>query len=152
MICHAAGALVDAERAFTRSLELGTTRVVTTAMFSLVLLDQGRGEDALASAQSEPDEFWRKWAKAIIFDRLGRKTDADAALADLISMSGVGDAYQVAEVLAARGDLDDAFDWLDRAVAIHDPGVTHIKASPCLRSLYGDPRWNNVLKKIGFEV
>ena len=152
MICHGAGAFVDAERAFTRSLELGTTRVVTTAMFSLVLLDQGRGEDALALAQTEPDEFWRKWAKAIIFDRLGLKSDADAALTDLISMAGDGDAYQVAEVLAARGDLDDAFDWLDRAVAIHDPGVTHIKASLCLRSLHGDPRWNDVLKKIGFEV
>src|SRR5436190_3790963 len=54
MICHAAGLLAEAERAFNRSLELGTRRMVSKAMLSLVLLDDGRGEEALKEAASEP--------------------------------------------------------------------------------------------------
>jgi len=151
MISHAAGLLDEAEKAFRRSLELGTRRMVTTAMLSLVLLDDGRGEEALKEAEREPDEFWRVWARAIIFHGLGRQADADAALAELTSTATDGEAYQVAEVFAAHGHNDQAFEWLDRALAARDPGLTHIKASPNLRTLHADPRWPGFLAKIGFD-
>jgi TolB-like protein/Tfp pilus assembly protein PilF len=151
MICHSSGLLAEAEKAFRRSLELGTRRMVSTAMLSLVLVDAGRSDEALAEAEREPDDFWRVWARAIILDRLGRADESDAALAELIAIAGDGDAYQVAEVFSARGDVDGAFEWLERALAVHDPGLTHIKASPCLRALHDDPRWSSVLRKIGFE-
>jgi hypothetical protein len=77
--------------------------------------------------------------------------EADAALSELTDLAGDGDAYQVAEVFSARGDADRAFEWLERALAVHDPGLTHVKASPCLLPLHEDPRWSRVLKKIGFD-
>lgn len=151
MICHGAGVLDEAEKAFRRSLELSTSRVVTKAMLSLVLLDAGRDGEALVEARNEPDEFWRCWAMSIVLERMDHKDEALDALNALMSMAGDGDAYQLAEVFAERGDIDTAFEWLDRAVAVHDPGVTHIKASPCLRGLHTDPRWSRVVKKIGFD-
>jgi eukaryotic-like serine/threonine-protein kinase len=151
MICHAAGLLDEAERAFRRALELGTHRMVSTAMLSLVLLDEGRGEEALGEARHEPDEYWQLWARSIILHRLGRDEDAGQALEELTSITTDGDAYQLAEVFSARGETEKAFEWLERAVALHDPGVTHAKASPCLRPLHEDPRWASILKQIGFD-
>lgn len=152
LICHAAGLLDEAERAFRRSLELGSSRLVSAAMLSLVLLDEGRGEEALATVALEPDDFWRLWARSIVYYALGRDTEADASLADLMSVSGDGEAYQLAEVYAGRGDIDDAFQSLERALTIRDPGLTHAKSSPCLRPLHDDARWPVMLKKIGLDA
>ena len=49
-----------------------------------------------------------------------------------------------------RGETEDAFEWLDRAIAERDAGVTHANASPRFRGLHSDPRWPVLLKKIGF--
>jgi hypothetical protein len=58
---------------------------------------------------------------------------------------------QIAEVHAARGDVDQAFQWHERAFTLHDLGPRGTKVSPRLRSLHGDPRWGAFLKKMGFE-
>ena len=58
-------------------------------------------------------------------------------------------AYQAADVYAARVEADLAFEWLDRAYAQRDPGLTQMKTDPCLRSLHTDPRWDIFLRKMG---
>lgn len=62
-----------------------------------------------------------------------------------------GSANLVAEVYAARGEVDRAFEWLERAYAQRDPGLAEMKAAPYLRSLHGDQRWVAFLKKMGLE-
>jgi tetratricopeptide (TPR) repeat protein len=119
-------------------------------MLSLVLIDEGRAEDALTQAQLEPDPFWRLWALTILFYLTGRHEESDAALNELIDVHAAGDAYQIAEAYAMRGGIDEAFEWLDRAIAEHDAGVTHANASPRFRGLHSDPRWPVLLKEIGF--
>ena len=60
-------------------------------------------------------------------------------------------ASQIAEVHAARGEVDRAFEWLDRAYAQRDPGLAGMKVSAQFRSLRGDPRWGALVKMMGFE-
>ena len=48
-----------------------------------------------------------------------------------------GLAYQIAEVYAWRGEKDKAFEWLDRAYAQRDGGLSFIKADPLLASAGG---------------
>jgi len=50
-----------------------------------------------------------------------------------------------------RNEIDQAFEWLERAIEERDPGVTHTKANPRFRLLRDDSRWPALLKKIGFE-
>ena len=50
-----------------------------------------------------------------------------------------------------RGEIDTAFEWLERAIDSRDAGVTHGKVNPRFRPLHGDPRWELLMKKIGFE-
>jgi TolB-like protein/tetratricopeptide (TPR) repeat protein len=152
LICHSAGLLAESERAYQRARELSPQRFVTTAMLALLLADQGSMKEAVEMAGREPDLFWRLWALAIIYHLNGEKDASDRMLTEIIDEHSEGDEYQVAEIYAARGESDKAFEWLERAVAERDPGVTHICASPRFRSLHADARWTAMLKTIGFDA
>jgi tetratricopeptide (TPR) repeat protein len=148
-IAHTAGKLDDAATAFYRAIELSPDRLASRAMLSIVLLDQGLNEKAKAQAESEPDDFWRSWALAIIHSRSGEAADSDLAAARLNESYIAADAFQLAEVCAARGEADKAFAWLNKALDERDPGLSHAKASVHLRSLYHDPRWEELTNKVG---
>jgi hypothetical protein len=53
------------------------------------------------------------------------------------------------EVYAARGDVDAAFAWLEKAHEQRDPGVTHVTTDGFLKPLHGDPRWGPFLARLG---
>lgn len=150
LTCHAAGLLDESAGAFGRALELAPRRFVSGALLALVLMDQGRPEAALEQANLEPDEFWRTWVLAIISYMLGRNVESDEALRKLSEEYAAGNAYQIAEVHSMRGEIDPAFEWLNRAIEERDPGVTHTKVNPRFRPLKGEARWTDVLRKIGF--
>ncbi len=59
-------------------------------------------------------------------------------------------AYQVAEVYAFRQQVDNAFEWLERAYVQRDPGVTHSATDSFLLPLHGDPRWRPFVQRLGF--
>ena len=46
---------------------------------------------------------------------LGKRSESDAALAELIQKYEREMAYDIAYVLAFRGEADRAFEWLDKA-------------------------------------
>jgi hypothetical protein len=46
--------------------------------------------------------------------------------------------FDIAEAHAWRGENDLAFDWLDRAYALREPGLADIKLSPYLQRLADD--------------
>jgi tetratricopeptide (TPR) repeat protein len=151
LICHAAGLLDESETALRRALDLGPQRLVTTAMLSLVVAEKGNLEQAVELAEREPDQLWRLWALAIIYFRSGDNDRAHRILDTIIDEHADGDAFQIGEIFAVGGEIDKAFEWLERAIAERDPGVTHVVGSPRFRTLHADPRWPALLKTIGFE-
>ena len=56
--------------------------------------------------------------------------------------------YQIAAVHAFRDEADLAFEWLERAYAQRDSGVSGIKGDPLMRGLAGDPRYKAFLRKL----
>ena len=148
---YASGRMPEAEMACRRSLELGPQRVATRTLLSMILLAQHRGEEAIAEAMREPEEVFRLWALAIVHHALGHRAESDAALHELIAKDADRAAFQIAEVQGARGEVDAAFRWLERANEQKDSGLTAVKLSPYLRSLHGDQRWRTFLKKMGLE-
>ncbi len=121
------------------------------AMLALVLLDQGRAEEALAEANAEPAEWARLWSLAIVYWRLDRKEESTEALEQLAHMHGDSSGFQVAQVHAVRGERDAAFEWLERAYEGRDAGVALAKVSRHLDGLHGDPRWATFMRRIGLE-
>ena len=145
----AAGKLGEAELEYRKALELAPQRAVTQAYLALNLWAQGRNEAALAEALEAADEIWQNYALAIIHHGVGRRSEADAALRDLIAKYAESAAYQIAEVHAMRGETDHAFEWLERAYTQRDLGLSQMKTRPLLHSLHADPRWNSFLRKMG---
>jgi len=142
---------LEAEGAHRKALELSPQRAGSHGSLSMALIAQGRREEALAEASLEPEEATRLWALAIVQDALGNRAESDKLLRELVAKHADLSAWDVAEVHAARGEVDDAFRWLERAYAQRDGGLSGVKKSPRLRSLYDDPRWAAFLKKMGFE-
>ena len=71
------------------------------------------------------------------------------ALRLLIDRHADGWALQIAEVQAARDDVDAAFEWLDRAYARRDTGLPHLLSDQRLHPLRRDPRWNALVSRMG---
>ena len=57
-------------------------------------------------------------------------------------------AYQIGEIYACRGDVDLAFQWLNRAYQQRDSGMRSLKIDPLLKSLWQDPRYIDLLKRM----
>jgi serine/threonine protein kinase/tetratricopeptide (TPR) repeat protein len=148
---YAAGRFAEAETAYRRALELAPQGTGMRASLSLTLLALGRGDEALAEALREPDESHRLRALTIVHHVLGSGAESDATLEGLIEKYAGDAAYQIAEVHGARGEVERAFEWLERAYAQRDSGLSVMKVNPRLRSLHGDPRWGAFLKKMGLE-
>ena len=47
------------------------------------------------------------------------------------------------------GEADAAFHWLDQAYRQHWGFLMWVKVNPWLTSLHGDPRWGELLTKMG---
>ena len=146
---RAAWRLPEAEATFRKALEISPDRVVTHLVLATIALMQGRPDEALALARREPAEFARLTALALAFDAAGQKAEADEALAQLETKLGMDAAYQIAVIYAERESLDLAFTWLERARQQRDPGLAQVKREPFFRKLYGDPRWEALLEKMG---
>jgi serine/threonine protein kinase/Tfp pilus assembly protein PilF len=147
----AAGRFAEAETACRKALELSPQSIFIASGLSLILLAQGRADEALAAAAREPYESMRLYALGIIYHTLGRGTEADEALRELTEKYAVEAAAQIAEVHAARGEIDEAFEWLERAYAQRDAALPGLRLVPSYRSLHGDPRWAAFVRKLGLE-
>ena len=146
---HASGRFAEADGAFRKALELSPQRSITHFHLALNLLVQDRHEEALSAAQKEPENWARLVAVAVIHHEAGRHSDSETALQQLVTSHQTHAALQVAMVYAARGERDHAFDWLERAYAQKDPGLSDIQTEPWFRSLQTDARWGAFIRKMG---
>jgi hypothetical protein len=80
---------------------------------------------------------------------LGQAAASDTALVKLIEKFEKEWAYNIAYVLAFRGEADRAFEWLNKAVAYKDPGLAYIAVDPRFANIQSDPRWLPFLESIG---
>jgi hypothetical protein len=54
----------------------------------------------------------------------------------------------IAEVYAFRGQIEEAFEWLERAIAQKEVTTGYIKGDPLLSPLLADPRYARCLRKM----
>ena len=80
---------------------------------------------------------------------LGRKADSDAALVALIAKYENDGPFNIASVYAYRGEADEAFAWLDKAVEHGDTGLPEIVTENLFDKIHADPRWLPFLRKVG---
>jgi len=143
------GRLDDAENCLRKAMVLSSQTISVHAFLSLVLLEQGRIEEARAEADHEPTGTWGGWAKAIIENAAGQTEKAERILLEYIPKFRDDGAFQIAEIYASMKRPDLAFEYLDRALNFRDAGIAGIVVSPYLDPLHSDARWRPFLRKIG---
>jgi tetratricopeptide (TPR) repeat protein len=123
----------------------------TSANLSLsrILLIQGSMEAAMAAAEREQEPFWREFGILINLYAQGRGEEGDPRLVDFIEQNQADSAYQIATIYGFRGDIDQVFEWLELAYAQRDGGLPEMLSDPFLNQFSNDPRWVEVLKKVG---
>ncbi len=145
----AAGRLDEAASAIRHLLELDPQLPYSHGVLGAIFLLQNQPEMALAEMQLEVDPGFRDFGRIAALSALGRKAEADQALADFLEERSESAAFYIAEAYAWRGDLEQAFLWLDRAYEQRDPWLAEILYEPLLGNLKSDPRWPAFLDKMG---
>ncbi len=60
-------------------------------------------------------------------------------------------SFYVAALYTAMGDKEKAIHFLEKGYSDHEVEMYWLKVEPLFRPLHGDPRFENILAKIGFE-
>jgi tetratricopeptide (TPR) repeat protein len=63
--------------------------------------------------------------------------------------SAYGSAYRIAEAYAELGDKDQAFQWFNTAFQEHDEGLAALKTDFALDPIRSDPRFAELVRKVG---
>ena len=151
-VLFVAGKLDEADAVARKAADLQPSAAGNHRYQVHVAVERGDGETALREAQLEPDEGYRRFELALAHYVRGDRAAADAALADLIANGRDQLAYQIAEVYAVRGETDKAFEWLQISFDNHDTGTLSLLIDPLLRGLRSDPRYKNLLAKLGLPA
>jgi adenylate cyclase len=84
---------------------------------------------------------------AMIYHALGRHAESDAAMA-AAEKNNAHDVGQIAMAHAYRGEVDQAFKWLERGYRERYWGMVWINRQPLLKNIEGDPRFKALLRKM----
>ena len=87
-----------------------------------------------------------------VYATAGRKAEAEKIAAELERkvMKKEISPFLPAVVYAGLDDKDKAFYWLERSYQERSNWLALIKAGRRLKNLRGDPRFDDLLKRVGF--
>jgi TolB-like protein/Flp pilus assembly protein TadD len=140
----------EAVESWTRSLDLDAGQRLVAGYRGYSYIGLGDYETARQSCDVPAPEYSNFVCLAVADDKLGRRADADAVIAELQKTSGEGASYQFAEIYAQRGDLRRALDWLDTAYRVGDTGLHYMKVDPLVDPLRSEPRFRAMLAMVKF--
>jgi len=114
-------------------------------------------QEAIARADHAVEQFDRVprllAAQAEAYAAAGRKPEAEKILAELEAAAEEKyiDPTLLALIHVALGNRDAAFDMLERAYETRSSWLPVISIDPKFDPLRGDPRFNDLLRRIGLE-
>jgi tetratricopeptide (TPR) repeat protein len=114
-----------------------------------IYLGQGNIEKAMNEIEQDTDPFWSLFIKNMIVYASGDKNRADKLLSELVEKYGHDSWPNIAVVYAYRAEVDKAFYWLEEAYKVKDPSLFTLLSYPAFKNLWGDPRWNAFIDKLG---
>jgi TolB-like protein len=85
------------------------------------------------------------------YARAGKVDAARKAISQLeerVRKDGVG-RYEIALVYTGLGKKKEAFKWLEESYNAHDVGLIYLKIDPCLDPLRSDPRFDDLVRRVG---
>jgi len=144
--------LDEAERAIRKAIELQRTAAYYAKTLTIIEIQRGDAQAALAAAEQEPPGPWQDTALAFARQMGSDRNAADGALRTMIEKYAERGAYQIAQVYALRNDAKATFEWLDRAWRNRDPGIEYLRFDALILRYKDDPRFAAFCRKVGLPV
>jgi len=154
---YEAGKFEQAEALLRKLQEVSPRDQYVAQNLGAVMLMRGNPAAALAEFERGPISNEAKlWGEALVYPALGRPSDGDEALAKVekSSMEGSIHPIYIAVIHAYRGDIDAAFDWLDRQFRVDSQELRDVLIAddPMLNKLKSDPRFKALRQKLGLPT
>jgi TolB-like protein/Tfp pilus assembly protein PilF len=144
------GRLDEAEQDFSEALKLSPGSGYHIGNLALMGLLQGRPVEAIDYAADIDDEPQQLSVLAMAYFDLGDLGASDSAIDTLHDRFADSFPLRIARAHAWRGETEDAFHWLGRAVN-EGHSIEGIKNDPFLSGLHADRRWQPLLESLGLN-
>lgn len=139
----------EADNTMTKYLMTNPNSHFGNSLMGQIQLSLGKLEKAMAHVEKDADPFWQLYRKSMIEYAMGNTKEANDLLKLLIADYGDSSWPNIAHVHAFRDEKDAAFKWLDLAFENKDISLLEILNYPEMENLWGDPRWNRFINKLG---
>jgi TolB-like protein len=144
---------VAAEAQASRVVELAPDHFVGYYMLGAALTFQDRHDEAIDAERRAVERDSASTVTRIMLGfvhaRAGHRDSALAIAADVDERGG--SLREIALVHAALGDVDRAFEYLERALATRPGELTNLDIDPSADPLRDDPRYRDILRRAGLE-
>ncbi len=161
-----AGDYEKADQQFQRTIAMDPTFPLAHQYFSFLLTAMGRYEQAIAENEksellggASPEDAAGEAAKKLRAYKTGGERgywqhNLDLTLRALKAPNGLFvSASDLASSYALAGEKDEAFQWLDKAYAERDgKDIALLNCDPAFKNLHGDPRFADLLRRIGLPT
>jgi TolB-like protein/Tfp pilus assembly protein PilF len=143
------GRVDEAVAELRQAIDLQPTAAGFRLLLTQAYIKAGRFDEALAAAKAEPDDATRRAATAQAYFAAGNAEAGQPILDEMIRLDADSLPFYIAEVYGIRGDADAAFEWVEKAYAARDPGVSILYEDPIVAHvLRDDPRFAEFVKKL----
>jgi TolB-like protein len=135
--------------ALNRLIEIDSNYSDTHLYLARAYLFKGMFENALSQIPEIKDKIW----KGVIYAHLGHLDKARQILDELIllSKSQYISPFDLAILYFSLGDEEQGFNNLEKAFRIHDLNLTEIRMWPELDKFTSNPRYIDLIKKMGLQ-
>jgi len=152
-----AGRYDDVIEAGQKAIRLDPNFFAVRRYMGLAYTQQGKYAEAIAEFQKAVDASGGSWVmKAELGHALaasGDKAGAQKIIDELIGLSSQRyvSPYSIATIYAGMGDRDKAFEWINRAYEERADFLAYFKVDPRYKEFRGDPRYEEIIRKIGLN-
>ena len=123
----------------------------TLAMALAQKKDYANAISEFKKAKSIADIPWNDAGLGYVYASAGRKQEAFQVIAELQAKAKQRyvSPYAIATIYAGLGNRDQTFEWLEKAYQERSPGLTLLKVEPMLDNIRSDPRYPDLLRRMG---
>ncbi|HEX6732802.1 MAG TPA: tetratricopeptide repeat protein [Pyrinomonadaceae bacterium] len=153
-----AGRTDEALTRLQETLEIDSNYFLTHLYLSSAYIEKGTYSEAISEARRarEISGAKSKYSAAFLgyaLAKSGKEAEARSVLEGLLKSSAERyvSPYHIALVYNGLGKHDEALTWLERAYAQHSPAMVFLKVEPKWNNLRSDPRFQDLLKRMGLS-
>jgi DNA-binding winged helix-turn-helix (wHTH) protein/TolB-like protein/tetratricopeptide (TPR) repeat protein len=145
----------EAIEQFQKSLDMDPHSWTSHSGLAWVYEQQGRYDEAIAEYEKakpfSQNDLEILWGFGRVYAASGKRAYAEKVINQLreLSRQRYVSGYLLALIYARLGEKDQAFAWLETAYKDQDLWMKWIKVDPALDNLRSDPRYENLLRRVG---